>query len=1305
MVHGQRLKEGCFDAEPITCDSAYDPDDIDFNVEDVCRRIVWDLLPPDDNFILFQLEDHKDYLNSIEASEEFCSQIRKAYSQCIFCTEDKAFFDLARNVAQVVACAGRPTQEQVLLDNDYYPKFQTAADIEATCQELEVAYQRPLLPLSGVAMPSTIDLNIRQIQIKHLCLGYCEGGCFDKELYPPSCDPDAFQGVRDENLDVFAVCNDLTYFGFYYDTRTEILMNTSQHVEYLQIFSGNTTFCQQARQAYSSCLWCAESLCFAEPNRPTCDPPSKALSTATTTAELGASVDANAVCASIYQFFADMTFPDDLYNYSKHATSFLLGDNHPFCDQARQVYHQCYWCAQNVPMDFCASSSHCEPNLSIPEGFESTTLAALGLAENHTQSTPSELDCDAVFQEWTATRQEPYTIHGCYEDIVLADLCETQFCELEEAEKFNTTDYLGANTKAKKRALVWLSRVASLMSLGGACYILQDILKDKKIRKLTYHQLLLAMASFDVITALAWVFSTAPIPSDEGWYVEGAIGNDITCGIQSFFVQLGFTSVFYNVSLAAYYVLVVVYSWKEFQLVEMKKHFHILPLLLGFGLAFSAIPTFGWSEYGCHMTPGSDLWAIFVFVVFPISSSIIGISTCLLMVYCKVRGQAAASRKWSFGIGKASQLEQAVFWQCVSYGLAFYISWPILFAVYLGNVDQDGPYGLAVIVAFVAPLQGFNNFCVYIRPKLKGRGKKKKNSKGSGPSSSSGLSRSSTATMGNSSNPFSRLMRMMTNRHSMSSGLYSNSERSIPILDPSAAIAQRPSLFSRPSGKMSRWSLFSKQTSGKHSAASLNSKAAGKPSGKPSANAMAQWGLQEPAAAAGPSAAAMSQWGLSPAPAPAPSAVAMSQWGLQTPAPAPAPSAAAMSQWGLQEPTNPAKPSNAVMAQWGLREVPQQPSASTVVRWQLGDSVIGAEKMQDVDESSTHDDQVECTVPKDPAKSLDASANDAKEPQTESVDTTHNDGAAGTEEEMVQYVGVASEEKHDSEDQHRSTEQLEPAAQGALESEGMADDSKKGDSLICSKEEVSGAQECAPKEDAKVTKKETSENDGAGDLHVESNEEGDVANPNQQIVVGQEITLPIEGASKETLASGGPENGGDENSKGDYGVDPHKQAFNGQEQEAQGGASPPLECEGAVAPENDCNEKGNAETLRHTISEGKEDATQQLAPDMGQGPLDNDGGSEGGSVIDPGHAVLEGQLSAKKLGAEEEAKDFLGCEAARLTAENGFSPQKQEREDQLKAEIAEIQQEIVKAKSRMSLSIPKEEESRTPQEADLVPES
>ena len=39
-------------------------------------------------------------------------------------------------------------------------------------------------------------------------------------------------------------------------------------------------------------------------------------------------------------------------------------------------------------------------------------------------------------------------------------------------------------------------------------------------------------------------------------------------------------------------------------------------------------------------------------------------------------------------------------------------------------MDEKGPLGLALTVAFVAPLQGFSNFLVYVRPKLLQRGRR-----------------------------------------------------------------------------------------------------------------------------------------------------------------------------------------------------------------------------------------------------------------------------------------------------------------------------------------------------------------------------------------------------------------------------------------------------------------------------------------------------------------------------------------------------------------------------------------------------
>jgi len=110
--------------------------------------------------------------------------------------------------------------------------------------------------------------------------------------------------------------------------------------------------------------------------------------------------------------------------------------------------------------------------------------------------------------------------------------------------------------------------------------------------------------------------------------------------------------------------------------------------------------------------------------VIPLGFSVFSITVSMLVVYLSVRRNARASRKWSFGVGKTT-LEAKVFWQALFYTLSFYITWPIFFSVYIASTDyktgyDKGRYALPAIVSFVAPLQGFTNFLVYIRPRLSG---------------------------------------------------------------------------------------------------------------------------------------------------------------------------------------------------------------------------------------------------------------------------------------------------------------------------------------------------------------------------------------------------------------------------------------------------------------------------------------------------------------------------------------------------------------------------------------------------------
>lgn len=144
-----------------------------------------------------------------------------------------------------------------------------------------------------------------------------------------------------------------------------------------------------------------------------------------------------------------------------------------------------------------------------------------------------------------------------YSFAILTNLCNEQFCEADAAQDLYNKTCLGASTTDQKRGFIWASRVSAVLSFGGASFIFYDVLSDPKFREDVYYRLLLAMAVFDLATAIAWVFAKAPIDPKDKPHVEGAIGTVATCRTQAFFVQLGFTSCFYNVSMALYYVLLV----------------------------------------------------------------------------------------------------------------------------------------------------------------------------------------------------------------------------------------------------------------------------------------------------------------------------------------------------------------------------------------------------------------------------------------------------------------------------------------------------------------------------------------------------------------------------------------------------------------------------------------------------------------------------------------------------------------------------------------------------------------------------
>lgn len=504
---------------------------------------------------------------------------------------------------------------------------------------------------------------------------------------------------------------------------TEEWEATCQQLEFLayewfprQVFS--TDLCNRATKAIATtCPHLCHS-CFNETMPPTCNVP-----TPQETENYHQAFDEImavhewvdppvSICSHMASLFLALSPTDDidpsshmeiLSNYRAHS---------PHCAIYRQSYHQCYWCGQDQEDNDAQRPFDCFHDEICVER-DSSNLTFVGTEEEVEafQSACRDLQ-SAVEHEWRATTR---------------DLCQkaqkySKFCHCWEAETDIEYVYLGANTSAKKKVLVWMPRVAAFLSFVGASYILYTVLSVKNNRDIVYYQLVGCMATFDLITAIAWAFSTAPIPVDVGYNIEGASGTDGTCTGQAFFIQLGFTSVFCNVALTVYYYLVIVKSYRELQLEAIRAYLFIPPIAFGLVLALVGLPFYQGFEYACHIqpVPHGEVWQVMLFAVAPIGASIIVITILMVLVYLGVRKLSRNSRRWRFSSGQSVNMEQQVFYQALFFTLSFYVTWPIVLCVYVTGWDHEKQnFGFAALVAFVAPLQGFNNALVFIRPKLK----------------------------------------------------------------------------------------------------------------------------------------------------------------------------------------------------------------------------------------------------------------------------------------------------------------------------------------------------------------------------------------------------------------------------------------------------------------------------------------------------------------------------------------------------------------------------------------------------------
>lgn len=240
-------------------------------------------------------------------------------------------------------------------------------------------------------------------------------------------------------------------------------------------------------------------------------------------------------------------------------------------------------------------------------------------------------------------------------------------------------------------------------------------------RSKTQYRLLLGLGMADFFASTSTFLSTWPMPVGAHYL---ASGTQQTCQAAGFLLQLYVLSVLYNGCLTLHYLLVVRYGWKEPKLKKIEPWMHAFSLMFGIGTAiFGAV-------IGAYHNAGTSCWFAppaanynayrWAFMYGPIWVTIPFTFYSMAMMFWTVRKQEKAVEQYMQRgeQGARSKYSKKVAVQATFYCSVFLLTWSF------GTVNRftqlvggKVPFPLRILQSFFAPLQGFFNCLVYLRPK------------------------------------------------------------------------------------------------------------------------------------------------------------------------------------------------------------------------------------------------------------------------------------------------------------------------------------------------------------------------------------------------------------------------------------------------------------------------------------------------------------------------------------------------------------------------------------------------------------
>jgi len=308
------------------------------------------------------------------------------------------------------------------------------------------------------------------------------------------------------------------------------------------------------------------------------------------------------------------------------------------------------------------------------------------------------------------------------------------------------TTYPNLSTKQQK-ILAIVPKCTSALSIVGCLYVVCSTIlgrvRTTQQNDRTWTNLLIGLCSADLITSVAFFLSTWPAPKGtwEGDNFWGERGNQTTCNIQGFMIQLGsLSSVMYTSGITLHFLLGIRCLWLPSQVKKIDPFLHVACILLPLATAvlgwIKSLYNPGAASILCYIYPYPDFCGdpgqpkcirgehaklyFFSMMVLPILLAFTFIFIAMILIYLTVSNQERRVSTYFVNIDMARQ----TFYVACQYVAAFSFAYLPIFISFLVKSITRKPdnFYFALVRAFCTPMQGFLNALIYshdLRQRLK----------------------------------------------------------------------------------------------------------------------------------------------------------------------------------------------------------------------------------------------------------------------------------------------------------------------------------------------------------------------------------------------------------------------------------------------------------------------------------------------------------------------------------------------------------------------------------------------------------